>query len=164
MNCKKYRTANHETNFPMADERLISIKYISIMISFRRRASPLFHLNIVDQFMLVSAFESWLPGVWQTSNNSWLNSIGPDQNKQSKCHFFMGTTLQVLLYGSSRWKYFFFDEEYQYNSDGTSNADLCRLWNLNIHKTERLFQQTSTTELIYSMMSSNSIWEEMELQ
>lgn len=58
LNCKKYRMANHEANFPMADERLISIKYTSIMISFRRRVSPLFHLNIIDRFTLVSVFES----------------------------------------------------------------------------------------------------------
>lgn len=74
--------------------------------------SSLFQLNIIEWVYAGFSLRVVTPRDLKLVKNSWLNSIGPDQNKQSECHFFMGTKLQVLLYGSSRQKCFFFDEEY----------------------------------------------------
>lgn len=56
----------------------------------------IFHANITESVYPVSLCEFDSQG-FTTGDNSWLNRIGPEQSKQSKCHFFKAANIQISL-------------------------------------------------------------------
>lgn len=65
-------------------------------VPFWSRMSLIFHVNITESVYPHFTLSCDSQG-FTTGDNSWLNRIGPDQNKQSKCHFFKGINIQISL-------------------------------------------------------------------